>query len=1404
MDLLRLTAKIIDENTKTIGTGFFIAKDIVVTARHNIVTINDIETIDNTIEQDIRIECVDGKVIAGHTLNFVEAYNRKIDCVFIKLNENAENIKLLNAVKTENSIKDFDFITFGFLLNNPDGIEIKGTVKQDTVVQGEINKDFVLNVYDNIDYSGLSGAPIIVDNDIVGIIIQQDDNSNLYGISMKIIEQIIQNDYKKYNSSKYLRNVKFELEENLYIEYFKKAEKIAGPRFNKELSVDTPTKRNLMIFLNQIEIEDEMNNSLKKLEKYASNLQYCLSGHDSFSGNENENLQLVMQNTEKIFKLVSEIINENDKKINNFTSIINLSQETHELANNIYFAEFEKFEKRHGGNAFDNKIWRNHMQSYKCILPWSKLEILGDFSKELNEFIEYLKNSNLELRYSQVIMLKGRGGTGKTHTLCDTVRDNIIMNIPSFVFFGNMFNSGASPEKVILDKLSITNINFDDFLYRLDRTGEDLKRTILICIDAINETKDISYWNDNIVEFITKFENYKNIKLIFSCRNIYLNERLKREVVDTLHSIEQSDFEKLKNKAIKEFFSYYKIDIPVADVLKNEYSNPLFLKLYCECMKKNRELDILSFDELICLIIDNKNDDLSIKYSEFSKKDKIIKKCIYKITEEMINGNTNTLTWMKVKDIIGITLDENYVVRNVINDIAEDLISENILIEHDEDNISFAFERFYDYLVAKYVIDNTNDFENLTNMMFENYGIYKGALEFITVMYFRKFDKEIIDCNNIESSRYNEVFLTSLYLRKNSDFNYETKIILEYNLMKSTDVVLRKASFEALFQLAIKKECNLNAYYFHRLMKFEGLINRDVILGNMLIGRYDEINILSNLVEMALELDSDTLDGEAAELWGIVLVWLTSLSYAYVRDRASKALVNIFNHSPETSIKLIEQFSTIEDDYIQERLWGAIYASLIITRNVDILGRVLDYIYMNYINHGAMFPTNIILRTTLRNIAEFANELDVLNYDISEFRPPFRSNIIKFKKINPADKMKFRDLFYNCSESDFIKYTVPDYSEIGYSRKRIGELIFNEIIAMGYNNSCINLDGFIDQEYGTERTRDLKYERVGKKYQKIALYNILGRIYDEHYNYFIGKYNASSLIIGNYSNRYREIDLTSIPKKNIEFQFDREPLQYDWNKTCSLPHLDWINNDDLTGTVKNILNVSRNNKEYLLLNTDYVIKDNKESSDEYREIWVKVYSCLINRDELNIFLEWVKDKHFGGGWFPEGFTSLYDGWIGEYPWSPYYKNLLDSKDDYYHDDKYKIPVSVVPTANSHNDERDSINCKSEISADFMFPSPVFFDKLNLVWNLQNTYKLNDENMFINTTNGEGGLYCNRQLLDKFLDENNLALVWTILGDKSKKKRFRTEFLGYCEFSETYTYCDSEIKVNHYKKIVNTP
>jgi len=284
-------------------------------------------------------------------------------------------------------------------------------------------------------------------------------------------------------------------------------------------------------------------------------------------------------------KLITEInveSSENDILVQSFLTK-NFKEKIKEQLESIY-----KYIERYGYKNTEKLKSKLNLCFYK---DSSKLE---ELLKEYEKAIEFLRNNKSEendnennnkiyelLRInnnlyrikeyvkSQVIIVNGDGGTGKTHLLTKIANDLIYTDVPTIIFYGQTIFKFEEYIKYIEQKMKI-----GDLFTEIAKAGEQNNETAIIIFDAINEAR---HKQKDIIEYLIKNIKGKNIKLVISYRNGDVEQQT-LSMLNNYPNVTLYGFSDTVEAAVK-FSEYYNIEI--GEILENNFaSNPLILKYF--------------------------------------------------------------------------------------------------------------------------------------------------------------------------------------------------------------------------------------------------------------------------------------------------------------------------------------------------------------------------------------------------------------------------------------------------------------------------------------------------------------------------------------------------------------------------------------------------------------------------------------------------------------------------------------------------------------------------------------------------------------------------------------------------------------------------------------------------------
>lgn len=623
--------------------------------------------------------------------------------------------------------------------------------------------------------------------------------------------------------------------------------------------------------------------------------------------------------------------------------------------------------------------------------------------------VKHFADNNLsKLANSGALLIDGEAGIGKTHLLCDIAEKRLEDELPTILLLGGQFNSDE-PWTQIIKQLGLS-CNRDEFLGALEAAAHIKGSRSLILIDALNEGSGISLWPNYLAGMLNTLSRYPLIGIAVSIRDSYLDAVVPQQALKKLIYTKHDGFSTIEYDATETFFEYYGINSPLMPLLNPEFSNQLFLKIFCESLN-NRGLSEIqpgtqSISSIFDFYINSVNKKLSHHdYLDFDNLSSPVKEAISQIAEIMANKQIKWLPREEVKKVVEGVLPsssyENSLFRHLIS---EGMLSEDITWNNDqsEDVIRFTYERFTDYMITEFFLNNHLDVGNLKKsfskdkplgLLFNENNIYfnSGFIEALFVLIPERTGIElselIPDLWDIQFIR--NAFLKSLFWRDIDSFSDNTRICINH-IIKYEDSLNRFMG--CILTLSLNKNHPYNAEKLHEWLSQFEMEERDELWSIFIYRQYSYERSLNRLIDWALKCDDDkNVDLDVLFLYGIVLGWFLTTSHRYVRDKSTKALVNLFTNNISILRSVIEIFIDVNDPYILERLLAAAYGCAMRSKDTEEISNLAKDTYNWIFVEGEVFP-HVLLRDYARGIVEIALMHDQLReIDLDKVQPPYNS-----------------------------------------------------------------------------------------------------------------------------------------------------------------------------------------------------------------------------------------------------------------------------------------------------------------------------------------------------------------------------------------------------------------------------
>ena len=184
---------------------------------------------------------------------------------------------------------------------------------------------------------------------------------------------------------------------------------------------------------------------------------------------------------------------------------------------------------------------------------------------------------------SNLIVLIGPAGSGKTHLAAElTARKGVR---PDGLYLGAWPMKRRGTIDDLLPRLRGLSVSsFEEVLEAVESVGERSGLRIPIVIDGLTESEDPATWRVEVETLRVMLTRFQHVLVMVTLRPSAVDVALP----DTLPRIELHGFSSLTHEAISRYFEYYKIDVGGLRLPVERFSDPLFLRIFCEATNSDR------------------------------------------------------------------------------------------------------------------------------------------------------------------------------------------------------------------------------------------------------------------------------------------------------------------------------------------------------------------------------------------------------------------------------------------------------------------------------------------------------------------------------------------------------------------------------------------------------------------------------------------------------------------------------------------------------------------------------------------------------------------------------------------------------------------------------------------------
>jgi hypothetical protein len=1022
--------------------------------------------------------------------------------------------------------------------------------------------------------------------------------------------------------------------------------------------------------------------------------------------------------------------------------------------------------------------------------------------ESFSAFSEWLTSRPANLAVHQTLVLRGEGGSGKTHGICDMALRRLDHGGYSCITFGHQYRGDPTDWERFALELGFQTIDEETLWGALEAASEASGQPLIIWVDAINETLPRSYWRDRLIGFAESITRRPSLRFCVSCRSSF-----ERACLPDGHGfavVEHQGFRGIEEAACKAFFEHYGLTPPLSPVLQPELGNPLYLRLVCSTLQKRGLKQLphnwLGLSVAITAFLDEMEKQFRKDHPSALETVGIVRRCLLVIAREQMSGGG------VVRSIDAIKLLATHCPYVPSPEILHWLVKSDLLIENgsgeadigiDETFVRLAFERLSDFLIASDLLQCCRSVHDLKsskaitqllcdpnelnhNTLYRNGGIVESLCALVADRW--KVELPLL----FQEAPTKRWLLTqaahALSRRSPESFTSQTQLMVEGIFREDWRLMT-----DAWVRVAPIPSC-IDTLWLHRRMSGMPSWERDPCWCKYL---HDSISEYHGEVEALMTASSRNsvaeMDSDIVLRWAVMLCWFTVAADRRVKDGATRALTRVLAAHPSLIIELVALMEGVHDDDLLERTLLAAYGALILSRHGEATKQLAEVLLTRYSEAPERFD-NALIRDLIRCIAELAKHLRCLPAKFDPLLPTKRRKT-NWEILLPTEtqmqewlEWKNRDTAlqraaHSCADDDFNHYTIgclsPWMEKMG--KKQIGRWLTQHLIQEFHidDSAFDDYDKRITNRYGAGRDREVWAERIGKKYQWVALFRLASRLHDRFHtkrDSWHPKPVHQPLIL----QEERKIDPT-LPSPNLPNRAKKDcwwiPAHMDLKSTKTMPFRDWMRLRDDLPTMESLLApITNEGQAWRLLHTlmswgEY--DPNTQYRTPYRDSWLHLRSYLVPMAQFDDVAAAISSRSYFNRWLPEG-----GGWLhcflGEYPWATPFNTEPDS----YLGAESKLrdtDLTLIHTANRINGEWQYDGTLPR-SIEYLVPSKSFFKTGGLRWNNEDGYiDLSGKTIFRDphgTEGGKAGLIVDAAELPKLLTRLGFRLVWTLLGGKS--------------------------------------
>ena len=834
---------------------------------------------------------------------------------------------------------------------------------------------------------------------------------------------------------------------------------------------------------------------------------------------------------------------------------------------------------------------------------------IDEVQKALDQLEFALDEKALALWDEESLLVSGTFGTGKSHAMARLLEASISTTRPAVMLLGQQFEI-RSPRPQVIDMLDLRgSLSWTEFLDCLNAAAEAQGKLGVLLLDAINEGQGCRIWANYMAGMAAEIRGRPHLRLVVSCRSEYETACWPNSLTVKKHTIREYTEAEFQEVCVR-LMDEQGISRPTAAFLPSQFYNPLILNTACQSLKSQGRTEfpgsLVGLQDFVHLYLEGVDGSLQSKLISTRTSGPGMQDSFLALANSMVERGER---FVEEREARGI-LNENVPIPPPAGQDWLDVLIETGSLRLDplpsegslrklSQVVRFAFQLHEEYFIAQDLLslrnattestggetDTQDPLARITNDP-KTFLEWRGVVTMLSVLCPERMGSEIFDLptysaeDSLLASMTADCFLQGLSWRRPESVNARTTELL-FKLFRARDV------YRTLLTFAAIPDHPWNSELLDRqLSKYPDIANRDSVWTVALNHDPGFKAVAEQLIDWSLG-QSKGLTPHVAQFASIGLAWFLTASNRLIRDRATKALVSLFRKQPCIMPDVLRRFHQTNDPYVLERVMAAIYGACCALGGAEV-AHTASTVYQTIFSLRSP-PLHLLTRDYALGTIERAQFLDVLpsQIDLARCFPPHDSPwpLASFSNTEIdelADSVGdvHREIAYSCTTEygrgtgrygDFGRYELEnrvrefsgcslDSDPASSGARRLdwdGEFIGNWVAKRAYDLGWTS-DLFPDDRSAGipnySRNRAM-IERIGKKYQWIAMFELLANLSD---HVWCGAF-------WNTPRKYRSaLDLPYCRDFDPTVPIDKCDTSQEYNRDAALKFSDLSSIDDLS------------------------------------------------------------------------------------------------------------------------------------------------------------------------------------------------------------------------------------------------